>query len=1254
MVDRVTNYVQNFVPKGVNKVVAETDRLSGANSRLAMASREVGSTVKTQAISFSNLTTKFFAAAGAAYTASAAFRSLKGAAELGETINNLDTLGALSAQSGKEVLAAIQEITRGQVGLAEATRSIALGFSSGFTRDQIEGLAVVALKASKALGVDLTQAQERLTKAAAKREKELLDELGLFVRLDDASAAYAKSLGISANELTEFQKTQAFTNAIIEEGTRKFSTINIETETTAETFTRAGTQISNAGIKIGISIADFVAPAVSALSNNVGLVTAGAVLLAGKLTTSLVPALSIATVRSITLSGTLATMSGILTKGLAFPIAALAATAFFANTLGLGEKLNSLILSLGSNIGGLFSGAETNEGAISGIISRELELLSNTPATIHFNINERETKERLQSQVEKSVREALDDRSFLDKVLTIGGNTLAGAAGGATLGLFFGPVGAGIGATAGAITALVASAIREGSEKGIESLKTQLKEAETSGDFAQAAILDKAIRVAQNTLKYKNNLQTISRLSRITSKDTSEIAQNYRFITKDTEAAVANTTQIFGQNIGFAFINQSAEEFAKFANQLTAGSKQIVNETVQIGNNATAGLVRVTEVLRSVQRGIESSTSVQQFEKNVGSAAGGLVRVEQELVQLKTRRNELEKIANGNDLERARNALELLVILDKQEIALEDGLATLKESVKTAQSFRDVVTRREDLQNFLSEFTSSSQNPFTGLAEALSQNNVSNFEVLVALNKEATQEAEKQNELRRQGYFVGNDLLKADESRASVAKATTAEATKLVGEYIKLSINSEKFFQNMVKAADAASRLAGNQLFSLGQRRDRAEANFGSASGALFRRFEESEAQSGINRLRNDQLVARQRAETTGDFSEYDSITRRFEASQENLFRLRVEHERQRLNDERELIRLDRDQKIAAFNREIAQRRNDLEKQRDLVIEQNTQRGKELSALSELNNEQLRGMADIFNQFGSVLGQALGRDIGDITFTPTEGPDLSFLGDANARAINRFMEADQALIRLGVQTSDFYNKEAEREVYLAGLKSGLTEQQIQEQVTAFREQQELNNRVTQQRNEQSRQIRATLSNELNSTFRDILVPTQRLNEVTGEYEKSVLSVSDALNNMFDRLTKRIRDIAIEKASEGIINIGLKAIGLNKGGIVPEVQHFATGGSVRDTVPAMLTPGEFVMQKPAVDAIGTYNLSRMNSTGKATAEVIYLQPEFNVINETSREIDTEFNFDPESMAVTAVLKDIESNGPTARAIRGLPR
>ena len=46
--------------------------------------------------------------------------------------------------------------------------------------------------------------------------------------------------------------------------------------------------------------------------------------------------------------------------------------------------------------------------------------------------------------------------------------------------------------------------------------------------------------------------------------------------------------------------------------------------------------------------------------------------------------------------------------------------------------------------------------------------------------------------------------------------------------------------------------------------------------------------------------------------------------------------------------------------------------------------------------------------------------------------------------------------------------------------------------------------------------------------------------------------------------------------------------------LPRGKRKATGGSIQDTVPAMLTPGEFVMNAKSAKAVGYGNLRKMNT------------------------------------------------------------
>ena len=82
---------------------------------------------------------------------------------------------------------------------------------------------------------------------------------------------------------------------------------------------------------------------------------------------------------------------------------------------------------------------------------------------------------------------------------------------------------------------------------------------------------------------------------------------------------------------------------------------------------------------------------------------------------------------------------------------------------------------------------------------------------------------------------------------------------------------------------------------------------------------------------------------------------------------------------------------------------------------------------------------------------------------------------------------------------------------------------------------------------------------------------------------------DRVVNKFDSVVNKY---SVKGKSFGVISKAKKWFGFTEGGKVP-------GSGNRDTVPAMLTPGEIVMSKPAVDKIGADNLLAMNAAGGGT-------------------------------------------------------
>ena len=101
-----------------------------------------------------------------------------------------------------------------------------------------------------------------------------------------------------------------------------------------------------------------------------------------------------------------------------------------------------------------------------------------------------------------------------------------------------------------------------------------------------------------------------------------------------------------------------------------------------------------------------------------------------------------------------------------------------------------------------------------------------------------------------------------------------------------------------------------------------------------------------------------------------------------------------------------------------------------------------------------------------------------------------------------------------------------------------------------------------------------------------------------------------------------------------------------------VRHMAEGGqvnSLRDRVPAMLEPGEFVIRKTAAKSIGHSRLGKMNATGAGGMGNV----QFNIVNNgepKSAEQQGTPKIDTDKIVIDVVMRDLKSNGPIRQAMR----
>lgn len=256
------------VSKDVDKVSKASDKLGRQQTRLGQASASAGRQFSAQSAGLGGLVAAYAGAAATIFAITAAFDALNRAARAEQTITGVNALANAIGESGPRIIAGLQEITKGQLSIVQTAELANLALSSGFSADQINELAEISLKASRALGRDLTDSFNRLVRGVTKLEPELLDELGIFTRIEPAAEKFAASIGKTVSQLSNFEKRQAFANAVAEEGAQKFRDIDTSANTSSESLEKLSATISNIGISVGGFIAKVIAPLAEALTGN--------------------------------------------------------------------------------------------------------------------------------------------------------------------------------------------------------------------------------------------------------------------------------------------------------------------------------------------------------------------------------------------------------------------------------------------------------------------------------------------------------------------------------------------------------------------------------------------------------------------------------------------------------------------------------------------------------------------------------------------------------------------------------------------------------------------------------------------------------------------------------------------------------------------------------------------------------------------------------------------------------------------------
>ena len=210
----------------------------------------------------------------------AAFRFLQSAADFRILTQGQAEYAQRTGQNLAIMTRQLQAATDGQLAFADAAQSVAIGTAAGLSIKQINELGVVAKNASLMLGRDLTDSFNRLVRGAVKAEPELLDELGIILRLETASEKYALTLGKTKDQLNIFEKSQAVVNEVLEQGLEKFGGVETQTNSLTKLAKSFDDLVNSIKSAIG-PMAEFMAVALSqntVATAGMGLIAGGSIL----------------------------------------------------------------------------------------------------------------------------------------------------------------------------------------------------------------------------------------------------------------------------------------------------------------------------------------------------------------------------------------------------------------------------------------------------------------------------------------------------------------------------------------------------------------------------------------------------------------------------------------------------------------------------------------------------------------------------------------------------------------------------------------------------------------------------------------------------------------------------------------------------------------------------------------------------------------------------------------------------------------
>lgn len=164
-------------------------------------------------------------------------------ANMAETVNS----------SADAMLQAMRRASKGTISdtnlMLGANRALISGVADSSA--DLTQLLEISRATAKNFGIDTSDAFNRIVLSLSKLEPELIDEIGITVRLDKVFRDYAKSVGTTAENLTDAQRKAAFFNQVVKQ-TQKLVDANAgAADSAADKFAQLSARLENTKVELG-------------------------------------------------------------------------------------------------------------------------------------------------------------------------------------------------------------------------------------------------------------------------------------------------------------------------------------------------------------------------------------------------------------------------------------------------------------------------------------------------------------------------------------------------------------------------------------------------------------------------------------------------------------------------------------------------------------------------------------------------------------------------------------------------------------------------------------------------------------------------------------------------------------------------------------------------------------------------------------------------------------------------------------------